>query len=735
MDVASLEKFLNYKPFIDRDPRILLDRILQQAKNYLPQDQIPQIEKAYNFAYEKHLWQKRLSWEEYIVHPLRATQYLMEIRPDLETIQTCLLHDVMEDCAVSAEEIEKDFGPEVAILCEGMVKVSTIKYKWQDKHLETLKKTFLAMAHDLRVIFVKLADRIHNIQSLNYHPNPVKREKIALETMKIFVPIAKRLGLYQYQLYLENWCFKILYPDAFTSIFDYLKKYFGEWEKYTEKWMKILTDLLTKEWIKDFQIKWRIKSPYRVFEKLENRYQSQDIGNVMDLLAYRIVTKTVADCYMVLGIMHKYYTPLIKKIKDYIAVPKFNGYQSIHTTVLWMFRFPTEIQIRTYEMDDVAEFGVAAHFAYVESNHSVAVSQQQTQWIKKLQEIVNTYQASDDKEWFKHELNLEILDKRMYLYTPQGDVIELPTWSSVLDFAFAVHTELGLRFKNALVNGIIKPISFVPQTGDIVKINTFKNRYSANKHRLEFLHTTWAKANLSKFIKTLQKEDILKHVADEANIFLKWYGLPSLWSTDDKISKIYPKEELEKMMLSIFDKKESFSTLLKKAYPLQWRATRKLAAKTTDSPKETSDLTSVIVDGDQRLNYYFCPECKPQPGQRIIAKTGRDGIKLHSLDCRAIKTISFDKFLEAHWEWQGENTYQVALEFKLATQYGNIMSIIKIFNELNISVNQVSLKNLPDGNSIVMLESEFANPARISFLLNSLKKYDDSVHIVKKRIF
>lgn len=733
MDIVGLEKFLNYKPYLDRDPRLLLDRILQQAWTYLPQTQLLEIEKAYLFAAAHHSEQKRLSWEEYIIHPLRATQYLMEIKPDLATIQTCLLHDVMEDCNVSPEEITKTFGEEVAILCEGMVKVSKIKYKWEDRHLETLKKTFLAMAHDLRVIFVKLADRVHNIQSLEFHPNPVKREKIALETMKIFVPIAKRLWLYHYQLYLENWCFKVLHPAEFKSIFDYLKKYFGEWEKYTEKWIKLLNDSLQKEGIVDFVVKGRIKSPYRVFEKLENRYQSQDIGNVMDLLAYRIITKTVADCYMVLGIIHKHYTPLIKKIKDYIAVPKFNGYQSIHTTVLWMFRFPTEIQIRTYEMDDVAEFWVAAHFAYVESNHSVAVSPQQTQWIKRLQEIVNTYQLSDDKEWFKQELNIEVLDKRIYLYTPQGDVIELPVWSSVLDFAFAVHTDIWLRFKNALVNGAIKTISFVPQTWDIIKINTFKNRYSANKHWLEFLRTTQAKTNLSKFLKSQQKTDILSHITGEANAFLQSYQLPVLWSHGDEISKIYSKEDLEKFMMWVFDKKESFSTLLKKAYPAQWRAHRKLPSKSKSH--QVSDSLSVIVDSDQRLNYYFCPECKPQPGQRIIAKTWRDGIKIHSLGCRAIKTISFDKFLEAHWDEQPENFYQVSLEFKMSTKYGNILNIIKIFNELNVSVSQVSLKNLPDGSSIVFLESAFVNPARISFLLNSLKKYDDSIQILKKRIF
>lgn len=298
------------------------------------------------------------------------------------------------------------------------------------------------MARDLRVIFVKLADRIHNIQTLYYHPNPVKRQKIAQETMKIFVPIAKRLGLYHYQLYLENGSFKVLEEEAFADIFAYLKKYFGDGEKYTERGIKMLTTMLDKEGIENFDVKGRIKSPYRIFEKLQNRYKTTEISTVMDLLAYRVITQTVSDCYMVLGIIHKYYTPLIKKIKDYIAVQKFNGYQSIHTTVLGMFRFPTEIQIRTHEMDDIAEFGVAAHFAYTEHNAPVKVSQQQGDWIKKLQSVVNDYTSLDDKEQFKQDLNIEIFEKRIFLYTPQGDVIELPAESTVLDFAFAVHSTI-----------------------------------------------------------------------------------------------------------------------------------------------------------------------------------------------------------------------------------------------------------------------------------------------------
>ncbi|HMS91010.1 MAG TPA: RelA/SpoT family protein [Candidatus Absconditabacterales bacterium] len=738
MDVKELEKFFDYKPFIDQDPQIILDTILYEAKKYLPADQISGIQRAYEYAAEKHQGQFRLSGELYIVHPLRATVFLMEIKPDLQTIQTCLLHDVIEDCNVSELDIEKVFGAEVAGLCEGMVKVSKIKYKGEDRHLETLKKTFLAMARDLRVIFVKLADRVHNIQTLYYHPNPVKRQKIAQETMKIFVPIAKRLGLYHYQLYLENGSFKVLEEEAFIDIFAYLKKYFGDGEKYTERGIKTLTTMLTKEGIEHFEVKGRIKSPYRIFEKLQNRYKTTEISTVMDLLAYRVITQTVSDCYMVLGIIHKYYTPLIKKIKDYIAVQKFNGYQSIHTTVLGMFRFPTEIQIRTHEMDEVAEFGVAAHFAYTEHNAPVKVSQQQGDWIKKLQTVVNDYTTLDDKEQFKKDLNIEIFEKRIFLYTPQGDVVELPAGSTVLDFAFAVHSNIGLSFKNAIVNGEIKPISYIPQTGDVIKINTFKNKYSANKHRLEFLHTSGAKNNMTKFLKGQQKEQLIVQALQELNHHLKNFGLPLFYSSADLINKKYSKEEIEKKLLAILDKKENYSQLIKSVYPkevLAYQTHAHMGAKITQNdPHEHTSTLPVVVDGDTLINYYFCPECQPKPGEKIIAKTGKDGIKIHAVHCKGIKTISFDKLLEAHRLGESDNIYKIWLEFSMSSKSGKLMAMMKLFSELHIPVLQVTMKNLQENMSLVAFETEFSNPGKIAFLLNSLKRSDDSLKVVKKNI-
>ena len=738
MDIKNLDEYLDYHVYLG-DPQDLVDGIIAKAKTYLPAEQLPLIQKAYEYAKEKHEGQPRLSGEAYIVHTVKATEFLMEINPDVASIQTCLLHDVIEDTDVTQEDIKKEFGEEIAVLCEWLVKVSKIKYKWEDRHIETLKKTFLAMANDLRVIFIKLCDRIHNIQTLQYHPNPEKIQKIAQETLKIYVPIARRLGLYYFQLYLENWSFSYINPTEFNKIFSYLKKYFKNEEKYTNKGIDLLTGLLHKEGVQDFIIKWRIKSPYRVFEKLDKKYQADDIGEVMDLLAFRVITKSVADCYMILWIIHKYYTPLIKKIKDYIAVPKSNGYQSVHTTVLGMFPFPTEIQIRTHEMDEVAEYWVAAHFAYSEHNKSISVSDNQWQWIRTLHDLVNTYTETDDKENFKNELRIEVLNKRMFLYTPKWDVIELSNGATVLDFAFAIHSEIWLRFNSAIVNGQIKPISFIPNTGDIIRINTFKNKYSANKHWLDFLTTVNAKSVLNRFIKTQEKTEIIKKYTDELNIFLEKYGLPKYEGSADKIMKMYTKAEFEKKMLEILDRKLTYSQLIKTVYPKEREVINKLNnTNTTPIPPNTKVMpvsARVLVDGDKLFNYSLCPECHPVPGQKIIGKAGREGIKVHTTDCKSLKTISFDKLLEAHREGEQINNYGVSIELVIFNQYSNLLDIMTIFSDLRLVILQISIKNNGDGTSSIFLESEFKNPARIAFLVNSLKKYDDSIKINKEKVY
>jgi len=735
MNLWKMNEFLEYIPVFDKDPRHILDEIIYKANKYLKKEQISEIIKAYDFAREAHKEDKRHSWEPYIVHPVKVANILMDIKPDLASIQTALLHDVIEDTPTSYDEIKDVFWEEVANLCEWLEKVSKIKYKWEERQIETLKKTFIAMAKDLRVIFIKLADRIHNVQTLQYHPKIEKRKKIARETMEIYVSIAKKLWLYNYQLYLENGSFKILNEEAFNKIFLHLKKSFWTEKKYKNKWIKLISDVLKKEWITDFKIEWRLKSPRRIYKKMKTKYQSQDISNVMDLLAYRVITKDVSDCYMILWIIHKYYTPLIKKIKDYIAIPKFNWYRSIHTTILWIFRFPTEIQIRTYEMDEVAKYWVAAHFEYTEWWNNL-VEESQSKRIKKIQQLIETYKTTDIKENFKDKLNIEVLEKSVFIYTPQGDVVELPSGSSVLDFAFRIHSNIGLRYKNALVNWEIKPISYIPKNWDLIEIKTFKNKFSANRHRLDFLHTPNARQQLNRYIKQTHKKEIINEAIKQLNQKLEKFNLPQYWTSEDKIKINFEEKEFEKKIFEILDKKNTYSKLIREVYPNIRKKTIQLEKKKREEKysekKQTTDK-KVIVDQDKHINYKLCPECNPQKTDQIIAKTWKNWIIIHQIQCKALKTVALTKLLEAHRKESQIKSYKVFISLETKNRFNNIINIMTLFSDLNINISQISIEETPQKKNKISLELQFENPAKIDYVLNDLKKYKDSIKVLRKK--
>ena len=739
MNLWKMNEFLEYIPVFDVDPRHILDEIISKAKIYLPENQLDWITKAYDFAREAHKEDKRHSWERYIVHPVKVANILMDIKPDLASIQTALLHDVIEDTPTSYDEVKGVFWEEVANLCKGLEKVSKIKYKWEERQIETLKKTFIAMAKDLRVIFIKLADRIHNVQTLQYHPKIEKRIKIAKETMEIYVSIAQKLWLYNYQLYLENASFKILHEEEFNKIFQHLKKSFGTEKKYKNKWIKLIAEILKKEWIKDFKIEWRLKSPRRIHKKMTNKYQSPDISNVMDLLAYRVITKNVSDCYMILWVIHKYYTPLIKKIKDYIAIPKFNWYRSIHTTILWIFRFPTEIQIRTYEMDEIAKYWVAAHFEYTESGNKL-VEASQSKRIKKIQELIETYKTTDIKENFKDKLNIEVLEKNLFIYTPQWDVVELQLWSSVLDFAFRIHSNIGLRYKNALVNWEIKPISYMPKTWDLIEIKTFKNKFSANRHRLEFLHTSNARQQLNRHIKQTHKQEIMKEAIKNLNKKLEKFNLPLYASSEDKIKMYFEERDFEKKIFEILEKKSTYSKLIREIYPnIRQKYINKENKKSNinlinnKSIKENLKESLVIVDQDKHINYKLCQECNPIFWDQIIAKTGKNWIIIHNIKCKALKIVAFTKLLEAHRKNTQIEFYKLLLILKTKDKFKNIINIMTLFSDLNINVLQISIEETQEKKNKISLELQFENPAKIDYLLNDLKKYKDSIEVLRKR--
>ncbi len=736
MDIVELDRALDYKVDLSIDPQDLVDEIISTAKKYLWDNVWPQIQKAYEFAKTAHWDQKRHSWEPYIIHPVKATIILMDLKPDLESIQTCLLHDVIEDCTVTKEEIEKEFGCDVANLCEWLVKVSKIKYKWEDRQLETIKKTFLAMAKDLRVIFVKLADRIHNMQTLQFHPKKEKRDNIANETMKIYVQIAKRLWLYHYQVLLENACFKTLHPEDFDRICLFLRKQFSATDKQIKRWTNLISNMLKKEWVENFDIKWRVKSPYRIWEKMTNKYHTTNISNIMDLLAFRVITENISDCYTTLWIIHKYYTPLIKKIKDYIAVPKFNWYKSIHTTILGMFKFPVEIQIRTREMDNVAEFWVAAHYAYSDKDSPNKVNEKQAEWMRKLQQLVNAYTESTQKEQFKDQLNIELLNKDTFIYTPKWDIIEIPKWSTVLDFAFHIHTDIWLRFKNAIVNWEIVPITYIPRTWDIIKINTFKYKYTANSHRTSILKTPSAKSKVQKFIKSEISAELLETSMRIFNEKLKCLWLPILNSKDDKVSELFEKKDLDKQLLEALDNKTIYTKLIKTTYPKEYQDFIKEQIDIpVVKPKEaTTKSPDIIIDNNKLANYVLCPECNPKNPDKIIAKTGREWIKIHSINCKAARTIAPWNLLEAHWETQERSPYTIISTITANNDF-NIINLLEIFTRFNIEISNFSITNSDDrSKKIIVVTWLTKNPSQVGPIHEWVKNLWNNVKVIKREI-
>ncbi len=757
MDFKKILHFSKYEPLMDEDPQFIVDRIIKKLNSYSQKDYSEIIQRTYDFTKHAHDGIYRHSWEAYITHPVQVADILMDLKPDVASIQTAILHDVIEDTEYSYDDINELFWEEVATLCQWLVKIKKVRYKWEDTQLETIKKTFLAMAQDLRVILIKIADRIHNMQTLVYHPKIEKQEKIALETMKIYVPVCKRLGLYQYQTLLENLCFKILDPESFEKIFQYFEKHVPTNKKDSEKGVMILTKLLEKEGITDFTVKWRLKSPYRVYEKMTRKYQTWDFNKIMDLLAFRIITKDISDCYSVLGIMHKHYTPLINKIKDYIAVPKFNGYKSIHTTVMGMFRLPTEIQIRTKEMDNVAEFWVAAHFAYSDKNWPIAVNKKQSEWIKNLQNLVKEYTereewALDKREEFKKKLNVDILNKSTFLYTPKGDIIEISRWGTVLDFAFAVHTDIGLRFKHAIVNGSIVPINYIPKTGDIIDIKTFRNKYTVTRHWMDFVHSPSSKSKIARYLRQNERNNLLETAKNTVNKQLEKLKLPSLYSKEDKISQQYTNKELENKLLEIIDKKTSSTHFIKSVYPESIQDTtldKQEKEKKKNKIKSSEQQHTIIIDDHKMVNFSLCPECNPRCPEKIIAKVDRHGLKIHTLWCIAMQTIHFDKLLEAHWWSESENSYLLNISFQIDAHI-NIIEIFSIISGLHMEIEKFKIEkkekteetstiektktSTQHPTKIMHLTILATNPTKIQYMINSLKKFWNSIKILSKKL-
>lgn len=512
MSIQENNKFLQHEhsPFLSNGVNSLLEKVKTQSR---PDEDLELIKKAYNFAAKAHGTQKRKSGEPYIVHPLATAMRLAEMRLDAKTIAAALLHDVCEDTSCSVDTIKKNFGEEISFLVEGVTKLDKIRYRGTERTAESLRKMFLAIGEDIRIVLLKLTDRLHNMETLK-HVAQEKQRRIALETLDIYAPLAYRLGMKDISGKLEDLAFPYVYPKEYEWLMKTTREKYEEWEAYVKKIKPLLAEELTKEKIKFLDIHARAKHYYSLYKKLLK--YDMDVGKVTDLVALRVVIPSIEDCYAALGIVHKLWRPLPGKIKDYIALPKPNGYRSLHTTVFGPDDKPIEIQMRTPEMHEEAEYGIAAHWAYSDfkrekTDHyskekSSFANHKQYSWIQQMREWQKEFEKPDE---FLESLKIDFFKNRIFVLTPKGDAFDLPEGATPVDFAYHIHSDVGNMAVGAKVNGRMVALRHKLQNGDVVEILTQKNKKPSSDW-LGFIKSAQARKKVSAVLKRGREEKVFE---------------------------------------------------------------------------------------------------------------------------------------------------------------------------------------------------------------------------------
>jgi GTP pyrophosphokinase len=579
--------------------------LIQEIKKYNPHADFALVEKAYNFAYKAHEGQERKSGEPYIIHPLAMAITLARLRLNSETIAAGLLHDVVDDTPVTIEEIKKEFGEQIAFMVDGVSKLGKIKYRGIEGQAVKLRKMFLAMAQDIRVVLIKLADRLHNLRTLQYLP-PAKQKRIAMESLEIYAPLAYRLGMGAMKGRIEDAAFPFAYPEEYKWIASNIKEKFQERENYLERIKAILQTELKKAGVPFTDIHLRAKHYYSLYKKLLRC--DMDLNKIYDLIALRIITNSVENCYAALGVVHRLWRPLPGRIKDYIAIPKPNGYQSLHTTVFALEGKITEIQIRTEKIHEEAEYGIAAHWHYSErkglreyimtalrfgSRHAATkIPEKELAWVKQLQEW---QKETKNPEEFLELLKIDFFGDRIFVFTPQGDVVDLPEGATGIDFAYNIHTDLGNRCAGIKTDGKLVPLSQPLKSGQIVEVMTQKTE-KPSRDWLRFAKTSQARSKIKKWFKATDEENLKKIKTEYTEKQVKLQEVP-------------------------LHKKRDFS------------------------PK-------IEISGQSKIMTSLAKCCQPKTGDRIKGYvTLNRGVSIHKSDCHNLKRIKDQsRFVDVSWK-------------------------------------------------------------------------------------
>ena len=636
------------------------DEVLESIAEYLDKPNLDMIQKAYDFAHEAHINHFRRSGEPYIIHCIETAHILTDLRMDVDTITAGLIHDVVEDAEVSIDEVREMFGDEVAVLVDGVTKISELKFQSQaEKQAENFRKMIFSMAQDLRVIMIKFADRLHNMRTLEHLPEK-KARRIAIETRDVYAPLAHRFGIARLKWELEDLSLKALDPDAYYEL---AKKVAGrrvERESYIEKVAKPIRTELNKHNIEP-EIKGRAKSLYSIYRKMQKR--DKPFEEIYDLLAVRLIVQKVDECYFALGVVHTLFTPVHDRFKDYIATPKLNMYQSLHTTVIGPEGKMVEIQIRTEEMHRIAEIGIAAHWKYKEGRQKEDELDRYSAWLR---EMVDWQKDSMEPEEYLDILKTDLFQSEVFVFTPKGDLFKLPIGATPVDFAFTVHTDVGVHCIGAKVNGKIVPLNTQLKSGDSIEILTSTNQ-RPHQDWLTFVKTSKAKSKIKRLLKEARQEDAMKLGEEILTKGLKRYNMKRTKELMREVLQQLEKESLEQLYVELGEGELPFQRIIEVLAP------EKLQTKSTEKKENLFErfvtrargsAKGIRVQGMDHLLIRFAQCCHPVPGDPIVGfiTQGR-GIVVHRRDCvNALKLMEIpEKIIDVSWDVDGGKSFMVQL--------------------------------------------------------------------------
>ena len=713
-------------------PQEMYDHLIETVRSYNPSAGFDQIRAAYEYAAAHHAGQNRKDGSPFITHPLAVAQIVAEeLHLDTESIVAALLHDTIEDTDATHEEISKLFSPTVADLVEGVSNLTRVHYtSKEEEQMENLRKMLMAMAKDIRVILIKISDRLHNMRTMEYQ-TPEKQKQKSFETMEIYAPIAHRLGMQRMKWELEDLSLKYLDPVGYREIIEALDEKAAEYDGFMSSIHDQITTRLREAGI-DATVQARMKHPYSIYRKMYT--QNKSLDDVFDLFAFRVIVDTVADCYNVLGLIHDLYKPILGRFKDYIGTPKPNMYQSLHTTVVGESGIPFEVQIRTKEMDQMAEYGVAAHWKY-KQNGQGAGDERSYEWVRRLLEN----QEGTDAEDFIHSLKVDMFADEVFVFSPKGDVINLPAGATPIDFAYSIHSAIGNSMVGATVNGRIVNFDYVLQNGDIVDIRTSKNAPGPSRDWLNLAKSGAARTKIKQWFKKERREENIVHGKEQFERELRANGIAPADIMGDEILPLILKRlaftSLDDLYAAIGYGGVTATRTVNRIRDEILRSQKANQKNAIDRINEAAErrnkrprhaVHGILVEGLDNCLIKFSRCCTPVPGDSIIGFITRGaGVSIHRTDCENYLASrdnpeTAGRWIRVSWAERTTDAYSTTLMMLSAQRSGLVMDVATALNTLNAKVRTLTARDVDSGRSTITITVEVHDLAELRTIISRL---------------